>query len=152
MNRNSTTRGAPPRPPPPPPPAPAPPTPARRARLPSPALPGYWPGQPDLAGSVPGAPPQAARPALLPPAPENGSGLCTPRQVSAGVPAGVDDVTCRALFQRPNRHGRALSTAATSADALASAAPPMPLPFAAGFVPATTANQIGYGHQQDGPP
>ncbi len=91
-------------------------------------------------------------PALLPPAPENGSGLCTPRQVSAGVPAGVDDVTCRALFQRPNRHGPALSTAATFADALASAAPPMPLPFAAGAAPATRADRPGYGYRQDGPP
>jgi serine/threonine protein kinase len=122
------------------------------ARLLYAALTGYWPAQPDLAGPVPGAPPQAARPALLPPAPENGSGLCTPRQVSAGVPAGVDDVTCRALFQRPNRHGPALSTAAMFADALASAAPPMPLPFAAGVAPATTADRIGYGHQQDGAP
>ena len=121
------------------------------ARLLYAALTGYWPGQPDSAGSVPG-PPQAARPALLPPAPENGSGLCTPRQVSAGVPAGVDDVTCRALFQRPNRHGPALSTAATFADALASAAPPMPLPFATGAAPATRADRIGYGYQQDGPP
>src|SRR5437762_9078091 len=87
------------------------------ARLLYAALTGYWPGS---AGSAPG---------LLPPAPENGSGLCTPRQVSAGVPAGVDEVTCRALFQEPNRHGPALSTAATFAEALASAAPPMPLPF-----------------------
>ncbi len=88
------------------------------ARLLYAALTGYWPGQP---GSAPG---------LLPPAPENGGGLCTPRQVSAGVPAGVDDVTCRALFQRPNRHGPALGTAAAFADALASAAPPVPLSFA----------------------
>ena len=116
------------------------------------ALTGYWPGQPDSAGSVPGPPPQTARPALLPPAPENGSGLCTPRQVSAGVPAGVDDVTCRALFQRPNRHGPALSTAATFADALASAAPPVPLPFAAGAAPATRTDRAGYGYRQDGPP
>ena len=122
------------------------------ARLLYAALTGYWPGQPDSAGSVPGPPPQAARPALLPPAPENGSGLCTPRQVSAGVPAGVDDVTCRALFQRPNRHGPALSTAATFADALASAAPPMPLPFAAGAAPATRTDRAGYGYRQDGPP
>ena len=98
---------------------------------------------------MPGPPPQAARPALLPPAPENGSGLCTPRQVSAGVPAGVDDVTCRALFQQPNRHGPALSTAATFADALASAAPPMPLPFSTGAAPARTAAP-GYGYQPDG--
>jgi hypothetical protein len=120
------------------------------ARLLYAALTGYWPGQPESAGLVPG-PLQAARPALLPPAPENGSGLCTPRQVSAGVPAGVDDVTCRALFQRPNRHGPALSTAATFADALASAAPPMPLPFAAGVAPATRADRSGYGYRQDGP-
>jgi len=121
------------------------------ARLLYAALTGYWPGQPGSAGPVPG-PPQAARPALLPPAPENGSGLCTPRQVSAGVPAGVDDVTCRALFQRPNRHGPALSTAAMFADALASAAPPMPLPFSAGAAPVTRVDRAGYGYQQNGPP
>ena len=121
------------------------------ARLLYAALTGYWPGQPDSAGSVPGPPPQAAMPALLPPAPENGSGLCTPRQVSAGVPAGVDDVTCRALFQKPNRHGPALSTAATFADALASAAPPVPLPFSTGASQARTAPTSGYGYQQDGP-
>ncbi len=119
------------------------------ARLLYAALTGYWPGQPDSAGSVPGPPPQAARPGLLPPAPENGSGLCTPRQVSAGVPAGVDDVTCRALFQKPNRHGPALSTAAAFADALASAAPPVPLPFATAATPARTAPSSGYGYQQD---
>jgi len=119
------------------------------ARLLYAALTGYWPGQPGSAGSAPGPSPQAARPVLLPPAPENGSGLCTPRQVSAGVPAGVDDVTCRALFQRPNRHGPALSTAATFADALASAAPPMPLPFSTAATPARTAPS-GYGYQQDG--
>jgi len=120
------------------------------ARLLYAALTGYWPGQPVSDGSDTGAP-QVARPALLPPAPENGSGLCTPRQVSAGVPAGVDDVTCRALFQRPNRHGPALSTAAMFADALASAAPPMPLPFAAGAVAATRADQAGLGQQPGGP-
>jgi hypothetical protein len=85
------------------------------ARLLYAALTGYWPGPEGSDGSTPG---------LLPPAPENDGGPCTPRQVSAGVPAGIDDVTCRALFQRPNRHGPALSTAATFADALTSAAPP----------------------------
>ena len=89
------------------------------ARLLYAALTGYWPGHPGSAGTAPG---------LLPPAPENDGGPCTPRQVSAGVPAGIDDVTCRALFQRPNRHGPALSTAAMFADALTSAAPPMPVP------------------------
>jgi serine/threonine protein kinase len=106
------------------------------ARLLYAALTGYWPGQP---GSAPG---------LLPPAPENGSGLCTPRQVSAGVPSGVDEVTCRALFQQPNRHGPALSTAATFAEALASAAPPMPLPFSTSAGSARTAP--GYNYQPDG--
>jgi serine/threonine protein kinase len=110
------------------------------ARLLYAALTGYWPGQPGSAGSAP---------ALLPPAPENGSGLCTPRQVSAGVPAGVDEVTCRALFQQPSRHGPALSTAATFAEALASAAPPMPLPFSTGLTAARTAAP-GYGYQPDG--
>ena len=119
------------------------------ARLLYAALTGYWPGQPGSAESAPGPSPQATRPALLPPAPENGSGLCTPRQVSAGVPAGVDEVTCRALFQQPNRHGPALSTAATFAEALASAAPPMPLPFSTAAGPAWTAAP-GYDYQPDG--
>src|SRR5690349_15297283 len=104
------------------------------------ALTGYWPGPPGSAESAS---------ALLPPAPENGSGLCTPRQVSAGVPADVDEVTCRALFQQPNRHGPALSTAATFAEALASAAPPMPLPFSTAAGPAWTAAP-GYDYQPDG--
>jgi serine/threonine protein kinase len=107
------------------------------ARLLYAALTGYWPGQPGSAEAGPG---------LLPPAPENGPGLCTPRQVSAGVPAGIDDVTCRALFQRPNRHGPALSTAAMFADALKSAAPPMPFPLS----PAAAARPGPRGYQQDG--
>jgi hypothetical protein len=110
------------------------------ARLLYAALTGYWPGQPGSAESAP---------VLLPPAPENGSGLCTPRQVSADVPAGVDEVTCRALFQQPSRHGPALSTAATFAEALASAAPPMPLPFSTAAGPAWTAAP-GYDYQPDG--
>jgi hypothetical protein len=72
--------------------------------------------------------------------------------VSAGVPASIDDVTCRALFQRPNRHGPALSTAAMFADALTSAAPPVPLPLQVS--PATTSAGLtatrGYGYQTDG--
>ena len=119
------------------------------ARLLYAALTGYWPGQPGSAELAPGPSPQATRPALLPPAPENGSGLCTPRQVSAGVPAGVDEVTCQALFQQPSRHGPALSTAATFAEALASAAPPMPLPFSTAAGPAWTAAP-GYDYQPDG--
>ena len=111
------------------------------ARLLYAALTGYWPGHRGSAGSAPG---------LLPPAPENDGGPCTPRQVSAGVPAGIDDVTCRALFQRPNRHGPALSTAAMFADALTSAAPPMPLPLSPASPPAGLTATRGYGYQPDG--
>ncbi len=108
------------------------------ARLLYAALTGYWPGDRGSAGFVPG---------LLPPAPENDGGPCTPRQVSAGVPAGIDNVTCRALFQRPNRHGPALSTAAMFADALASAAPP-PLPLPAPAPPGLA--ETRYDYQPDG--
>ncbi len=111
------------------------------ARLLYAALTGYWPGQPGSAGAAPGR---------LPPAPENGGGLCTPRQVSAGVPAGVDDVTCRALFQRPNRHGPALSTAAMFADALTSAAPPVPIPLAPAVPSAAQTAGHDYGYRLDG--
>jgi serine/threonine protein kinase len=115
------------------------------ARLLYAALTGYWPGQGGSAGSAP---------VLLPPAPESDGSPCTPRQVSAGVPAGIDDVTCRALFQQQNRHGPALSTAAMFADALASAAPPMPLPVSpvsTAFAPGTagTGGTLGYAHQPD---
>jgi serine/threonine protein kinase len=67
-------------------------------------------------------------PAGLPTAPETEGVPCTPRQVSAAVPANIDALTCRALFQRPSRHGPALTTPAMFADALASAVPPDPLP------------------------
>jgi serine/threonine protein kinase len=111
------------------------------ARLLYAALTGYWPGYWGPAGTAPG---------LLPPAPENDGGPCAPRQVSAGVPAGIDDVTCRALFQRPNRHGPALSTAAMFADALVSVAPPMPLPVSPASTPPGLTATRGYGYQPDG--
>jgi serine/threonine protein kinase len=117
------------------------------ARLLYAALTGYWPNHQGSMGS------SGSAPGLLPPAPENDGGPCTPRQVSAGVPAGIDDVTCRALFQRPNRHGPALSTAAMFADALASAAPPLPLPLPLPVSPAVTSAGLtatrGYGYQSD---
>jgi serine/threonine protein kinase len=73
-------------------------------------LTGYWPG-PDAS--------------LLPPAPTDSTGEpCAPRQVAAGVPAGIDSVTCRALFQHQDRHGPALSTPAAFTDALTAIAPP----------------------------
>ncbi len=124
------------------------------ARLLYAALTGYWPGLPGSAGL------SEITPGLLPPAPENDGISCTPRQVSAGVPTAVDDVTCRALFQRPNRHGPALSTAAMFADALDTAAPPPPLPLppqagpvrpAAATGPADRTAASGYGYQPTGP-
>jgi hypothetical protein len=72
------------------------------------ALTGYWPG-PD---------------GVLPPAPLDAGGVpCTPRQVSAGVPAGLDALTCRALLQQDNRQGPAIETSAAFADALTQVAP-----------------------------
>jgi len=104
------------------------------ARLLYAALTGYWPGQQGSGGS---------RPGLLPPAPETDGTLCSPRQVSAGVPAGIDAVTCQALFQRPSRYGPALSTPAMFADALASVAPPVPMALPPTSAHRTTAS--GYG-------
>ena len=83
------------------------------ARLLYAALTGYWPGD---------------DPGSLPPAPLSDGTFCTPRQVSAGVPVAVDAVTCQALLQRPTRHGPPITTPAAFADALASIAPPIPLP------------------------
>jgi serine/threonine protein kinase len=107
------------------------------------ALTGYWPGNP-YAPPGPAAPPGSAGSAgpepaaVLPPAPEADGAPFTPRQVSAAVPANIDALTCQALFQRPSRHGPALSTPAMFADALASVATPDPLP-----VPAAATAPIG---------
>src|SRR5581483_943215 len=91
------------------------------ARLLYASLTGYWPALPGADGAA------GSAPGLLPPAPETGDGPCTPRQVSADIPAGIDDVACRALFQQANRHGPPLTTATEFADALAEAAPPVPM-------------------------
>jgi hypothetical protein len=99
------------------------------ARLLYAALTGYWPG--------PAGP--------LPPAPLTDQQVpCTPRQVSAAVPANIDAVTCQALFQRPSRHGPALTTPAMLADALAEVAPRYRLPIPDLPVAATRAVPGGY--------
>ncbi|MGH3192157.1 MAG: protein kinase family protein [Streptosporangiaceae bacterium] len=90
------------------------------ARLLYAALTGYWPAAPGADGPAEGI-------GFLPPAPVADRETCTPSQVSAAVPANIDDVTCRALFQRPSRHGPALSTPAMLAEALAEIAPPASL-------------------------
>jgi F5/8 type C domain len=101
------------------------------------ALTGYWPGDPDPEPIAPAGPAEPgeiqgpARSAGLPAAPEADGLPRTPRQVSAAVPAAIDELTCQALFQRPGRHGPALSTPAMLAEALATVAPPDPLPVPA---------------------
>jgi serine/threonine protein kinase len=119
------------------------------------ALTGYWPGaqRPEGDGlaeaAEPGDTPVPAEPAGLPPAPEADGEPCTPRQVSAAIPANVDAVTCQALFQRPTHHGPALSTPALLAEALADVATPdpPPAPAALSFGPPTADR----GYRPDGP-
>ena len=124
------------------------------ARLLYAALTGYWPGPRESAGPAAGSEEAAEAdttpgPAGLPPAPQADGMPCTPRQVSAAVPAGIDAVTCQALFQRASRHGPALSTPAMLAEALASVARPVPPP-----APATAALQApaDRGYRPNGPP
>src|SRR5229473_3128448 len=73
-----------------------------------PALTCHWPG--------PDSP-------TLPPAPLADGRPRSPRQVCAGVPASIDEVTCQALFQQERRHGPPLTTPALLADALAEVIP-----------------------------
>ena len=83
----------------------------------------------------------------LPPAPLADGRPRAPRQVCAGVPAAIDDVTCQALFQQERRRGPPLTTPALFAEALFEVIPaPLAPPPAAPAPP--TARQGGYG----GPP
>src|SRR6266571_2519373 len=79
------------------------------ARLLYAALTAHWPGPAS---------------ALLPAAPVADGLPCTPRQVLAGVPTALDDITCRALFQQERRSGTALTTPGQLAGALSAAIPP----------------------------
>jgi serine/threonine protein kinase len=131
------------------------------ARLLYAALTGYWPGP--LEPAEPGdaaepAGPRGADPlgaglqgrAGLPAAPEADGAPLTPRQVSAAVPATIDALTCQALFQRPSRHGPALSTPAMLAEALAHVAPPDPLPMPAAATASLRA-PADHGYRPNGP-
>ena len=71
----------------------------------------------------------------LPPAPLADGLPRSPRQVRAGVPAGIDDVTCQALFQQERRRGPPLTTPALFAEALFEVIP-APLAPPAGRRPA----------------
>ena len=86
----------------------------------------------------------------LPAAPEADGIPLTPRQVSAAVPASIDALTCQALFQRPSRHGPALSTSAMLAEALANVAPPDPLPMPTAATASLRA-QADRGYRPNGP-
>jgi hypothetical protein len=118
------------------------------ARLLYAALTGYWPAPPGTAAAAEPAGDDEPGPGLLPPAPETDGAPCTPRQVSAAVPANVDALTCQALFQRPSRHGPALSTPAMLADALAEVVPPRFLPVVASTA---TARAAGSDYEPNGP-
>jgi hypothetical protein len=74
----------------------------------------------------------------LPPAPFNDGHPRRPRQVRAGVPAVLDDVTCQAM-QVPGRDGTVLSTPGQLAGALAAELPPEEVPPAPQAGPATQA-------------
>lgn len=77
------------------------------------ALTGHWPGTDWPA---------------LPSAPEIEGEPLSPHQVRAGVPAALDDITGRTLFQRGRRGHEPLSTPALLADALIEVIPPPPAP------------------------
>jgi hypothetical protein len=108
------------------------------------ALTAHWPG-----GDWPS----------LPPAPEMDGHPCSPRQVRAGVPTGIDDVACRVLFEHTGGGNPPVTTPATLATALnrvipAPAAPP-PAPqraYATGAGPATLAPGQQPYWQGGGPP
>ncbi|MGH3165691.1 MAG: protein kinase family protein [Trebonia sp.] len=105
------------------------------------ALTGYWPGDTQTG---------------LPPAPLTDGEVCTPRQVSPDVPAPIDAVVTRALLQRTTRQGPPIVTPETFADAIASVAPPIPLPDPAppvsrgSFDPYEGGQRGGYGGRGGG--
>ncbi|MEU6428482.1 serine/threonine protein kinase [Microbispora sp. NPDC046973] len=77
------------------------------------ALTGHWPGDSDCG---------------LPAAPLDDGRICTPRQVTAGVPGYLDAITCRALLQEPRRGQPPLATPSDVAEALAQVPRPAPAP------------------------
>jgi hypothetical protein len=77
------------------------------------ALTGHWPG-PDCP--------------TLPPAPLADGLPCSPRQVRAGVPAALDEITSQAMLQRDQDGMFPLTSPAQLASALHAAIPPVPIP------------------------
>jgi hypothetical protein len=99
------------------------------------ALTGYWPGESQTG---------------LPQAPVSDGVACTPRQVTADVSPAVDGLVSRALLQRTGRQGPPIESPAAFADALASVAPPVPLPDPAPAMPAGTLDQRYDRSRHDG--
>jgi hypothetical protein len=97
------------------------------------ALTGYWPGE---------------EPSRLPPAPLSDGAVCTPRQVSADVSSSIDSLVTRALLQRATRQGPPIQSPAEFAEALASVAPPGPLPEPAPPAPVGYPDRRGYDNQE----
>ncbi|MBP2704663.1 protein kinase family protein [Microbispora sp. RL4-1S] len=85
------------------------------------ALTGHWPGDADCG---------------LPPAPLDDGKVCTPRQVTAGVPGYLDAITCRALLGESRRGQPPLTTPADVAEALSAVPRPTPVPAANSTPPA----------------
>jgi hypothetical protein len=79
------------------------------------ALTGCWPG-PEFPS--------------LPPAPVAGGEPRSPRQVVAGIPLELSDLTCRAMQLRSGESGRPLTAPGDLARALLATLPPVPLPAA----------------------
>lgn len=108
------------------------------------ALTGRWPGPEHTS---------------LPAAPRDGTSVCSPRQVRAGVPDDLDDLVCRALGV-PGRHGRPPMTSVQELhDGLTAAQPgtrlPLPGPAAAatvGLAPTTPATYPAAGPGSRGGP
>ena len=99
------------------------------------ALTAHWPG-----GEWPS----------LPAAPQIDGHPCSPRQVRAGVPTGIDDVACRVLFQREADGNASVTTPAMLATALnrvipAPAAPP-PAPRHGGYATGNGPAMLAPGH------
>ncbi|GLX01036.1 protein kinase family protein [Microtetraspora sp. NBRC 16547] len=80
------------------------------------ALTGHWPSDEDT---------------RLPPAPTDDGKICTPRQVTAGVPGYLDTITCRALLPESRRGLTPLVTPAEVSEALSEVPRPSPVPVAA---------------------
>jgi len=79
------------------------------------ALTGHWPGHEFPA---------------LPPAPVAGGEPCSPRQVTAGIPLALSDLTCRAMQLDCGESDQPLTTPAELSRALRATLPPVPLPAA----------------------